>query len=430
MPPDIFQIFNNSVIQSVLSNIWQVFLLTWWIFLPIALALVFWNFWLFYIYVAYIKSQKWLLLEIKIPAGIEKTPKAMEQVFAAFYGIFSFGFRFIQKYWEGHLAEDFLSLEIAGNAGTVRFFIRTPANYRNLIESAIYAQYPTAEINLIPDAEDYQKSFPSVLPNDEFDIWGTDYQLIREGIYPIRTYEYFESPIDERRLDPVAAITEVMSRLKSDEAIWIQMIISPADSSWKKEADAFRDKLLARVKPAPGPGIGADVVKFGKDLLFAPFYPPVVEEKKKETKVPSSLMLLSEGERRALDGIEKKAEKLAFKTVIRFVYIDRKKSFSPLNVSAVMSTFHQFTDLNMNGFRPNTDTLTKARGFFKQQKLFYKKRILFQNILKRKGSSKACLLNTEELATIFHFPSIVVGAPALRRLENKKGSPPGNLPIE
>ena len=39
------------------------------------------------------------------------------------------------------------------------------------------------------------------------------------------------------------------------------------------------------------------------------------------------------------------------------------------------------------------------------------------------------IMNTEELATIFHFPLVSVGAPMLRRVETRKGEPPAHLPI-
>jgi hypothetical protein len=39
------------------------------------------------------------------------------------------------------------------------------------------------------------------------------------------------------------------------------------------------------------------------------------------------------------------------------------------------------------------------------------------------------VLNTEELATIYHFPGRVAETPTFGRIEAKKGEPPSNLPI-
>ena len=143
--------------------------------MPLALIFVAWEFWIYYVYINYLRGQKWVLLEAKIPQGIEKTPKAMEQVFAACYGIYSFGLRTMEKYWQGKIKEDFMSFELVGHSGGIHFYIRCVDNHRNLIESAIYAQYPDAEISLA--TSDYMDMMPTTLPNQTYDIWGTDYHL-------------------------------------------------------------------------------------------------------------------------------------------------------------------------------------------------------------------------------------------------------------
>jgi hypothetical protein len=38
------------------------------------------------------------------------------------------------------------------------------------------------------------------------------------------------------------------------------------------------------------------------------------------------------------------------------------------------------------------------------------------------------VLNTEELATLFHFPGQILKVPTLERIESKEASPPPNLP--
>ncbi len=400
--------------------------------MPIALAFLFWYFWLYYIYVSYLRSIKWVLLEIKIPAIIEKTPKAMEQIFAAAYGIYSFGFKFMQKYWEGHLREDWMSFELIGFAGGVHFYIRTPDSYRNMMESAVYSQYPGAEIN---EAPDYQDLFPRTLPNQVYDIWGTDYHLVRDNSYPIRTYEYFEEAQEEKRLDPIAAITEAMSKLKNDEAIWIQIFISPtgpdAGDDWKTDAEVLRDKLVGRKKPAKQ-GWPQKIGEFFKNLAIAVIeHPEWAEEPKKDET--NKMLMMTPGEKNIIEGIETKISKLGFRTNIRFLYIDKRDSFTRSNVAAVMGTFHQFTAQDMNGFRPNLDTITIIRGnikYFKGTRVWYKKRRLWESYRRMYWPRRTSILNTEELATIYHFPTIVVEAPLLRRLGAKKGEPPAGLPVE
>ena len=171
----------NGIFTNVGQSILAVFSLTWWVFLPLVLFSIFWEFWVYYVYVSYVRSQKWVLLHIRIPELVEKTPKAMEQVFASVYATYSFGLKFLEKYWEGKMVEDSTSFEILGINGGIYFQIRVLERYRNIIESAIYSQYPNAEITQGDDL--VQLSFPKVLPNKVYDLWGTDYHLSKEDPY-------------------------------------------------------------------------------------------------------------------------------------------------------------------------------------------------------------------------------------------------------
>jgi hypothetical protein len=418
----------SQILQGIINSIVSVIAVSWWVVLPLAMSFIAWKFWLYYIYIKYLRSQTWVLLEVKIPAIIEKTPKAMEQVFAAVYGIFSFGFTFRQKYIEGHLTEDWISFELIGFAGGVHFYVRTPDSYRNIVESAVYAQYPDAEVH---QASDYLDLFPKTLPNKVYDIFGTDYHLVKENAYPIRTYEEFEEAQEEKRLDPIAAITEAMSKLKNDEAIFIQIFVSPTGTEWKKEAEALRDKLIGRKKPAPPKGIIANIGEFLRNFTLAAAEPPVWEGPKEEKK-ENFMMLLTPGERDIIEAIENKISKLGFNTNIRFLYVDKRDSFTRSNIAAVMSTFHQFSTQNLNSLRPNLESLTVVRGNLKLNKtrrLWYKKRRIWDAYRKLIWPRKTSILNTEELATIFHFPLITVEAPLLGRIDTKRGEPPSNLPI-
>ncbi|TSC89253.1 MAG: Uncharacterized protein G01um10143_634 [Parcubacteria group bacterium Gr01-1014_3] len=416
-----------EVLQGILNSILIVLSATWWILLPLALIFVAWEFWIYYVYVNYLRSQKWVLLEAKIPQGIEKTPKAMEQVFAACYGMYSFGLRFTEKYWDGKIKEDFMSFELVGHSSGIHFYIRCIEGHRNLIESAIYAQYPDAEISLA--TSDYMDMMPATLPNKVYDIWGTDYHLIREDAYPIRTHEYFEESVPEKRLDPIATVAEAMSRLKSDEAVWIQILIRPTGPEWKKKGEVIRDKLIGRKAPPAPAGFVDGIITFAKNLFNAPVKPPEWPEAMKPEK-ETRMLALTPGEKDVVEAVETKLSKIAFESNVRFLYIDKRKSFTRGNIAAIMSTFHQFTGQHINGLRPNTNTITIGRGLFKKQVVFLKKRQLFEAYRRRYWPRKVGILNIEELATLYHFPSIVVEAPLLRRLGTKKGEPPAELPVE
>lgn len=425
-----------EIFNGILRSIGNVFSAVWWLVVPLALFFIFLEFWVSYLESRFLKNIKWVMLEIKVPREVLKTPKAMEQIFAACHATYSFGFRFMEKYWEGAV-EYWMSFEMVGYSGGVYFFIRLPSQYRNMIEAAIYAQYPDAEI---AEREDYTELFPSLLPNQVYDFWGADLILTKDDPYPIRTYPYFEAVEEEQRIDTVSGITETMSKLKEGEAIWLQILVRPTGNDWKEKGEELVAKLVGKKKPKET-GFVEWFGVFMRNLLIAWREPPDwtfggSAVKSDETK----MIFLTPGERDVVKAIEDKLSKIGFECNMRFIYIDRKDSFTRSNVAAVIGALRQFNTLNLNGFKINKQTYTKAYQPFKERKLLRRKRLLFElykarafpgqfGIL-RWQPGKSFILNTEELATIFHFPTITVEAPMLRHLESKKGGPPPTLPIE
>ena len=51
----------------------------WWLFTPLILFLFAWHLWIKYRRGEYIRNMDWVLLEVKPPRDIEKTPLSMEQ---------------------------------------------------------------------------------------------------------------------------------------------------------------------------------------------------------------------------------------------------------------------------------------------------------------------------------------------------------------
>ena len=410
---------------SWLGPIWSR---AWWFVLPFFLGPIFWNRWLFYINRLFMKNVSWTLLAVRVPQNVLKTPKAMEQVFAAAHGIYSFGFRLYDKYWNG-AAQLSASFEIMADAEGPHFYIRVPSDARQMVEAAIYAQYPDAEVE---EAQDYVERFPAVLPNDMYDIQGADYILAGDDAFPIRTYEYFDAVNEDEKMDTISTLMEALSHHAGDETTWIHVMVRPVaggTSDWVKKAQATRDKIIGRTgdaKPTAGEHIWAYFTNFipalmGKDLEWP--------EKKKGEKPALAPLTLSEKDK--IEAIDRKTAKLAFETVIRWVYIDRKDRLDGSRTKGMAAWAKQFVDENTNGLRPNIATLTVAnRQPFKKRKAYIKKRYIYEYARGRKFSGKTSILNTEELATLYHFPSATVKTPMLGRIEAKKGTPPASLPIE
>jgi len=355
----------------------------------------------------------WVILQAKINREILQTPKAMEQVFN--------GLNVIEK--------GYICLELVGMDRGLYFIIRAPKEYRNLVESQFYAQYPEIEIKEI---DDYFLRLPAHLPNKDFDLWGTEIVLEKENYYPIKIYSYFEELKEEKRIDPISSFAESIDKLQISEWFILEILIKPlSDKDEKKFIDEGKEKVNSMLGKKKEKKITWTdwVGAFFKNLLVGLVEPPVWPGK--EEKKDGASPVISSGEKEIIKSIENKISRLSFNTNIKLVYISPKKIFNESNVSSFMAFLKQFNSKDLNGFKINKDASTILKSkFFQNRRLFLKKMDFYQNCLKRTKTQDSIILNTEELATIYHFPALKVVTPTLVRVLNKKGEPPAGLPVE
>jgi len=424
--------------MAVFYTIISYFFKLWWLWLPPFLIVLSVELWVKYLKAKAAKKIIWLLLEVKIPRIIEKTPKAMEQVFAGLHGTLA-RVKFLDKYWKGKVQEWF-SLEIVGLGGETHFYIRTPEQFKNLVESQIHSQYPEAEIS---EALDYASSLAEKIPSESYEIGGVELILEKADFYPIRTYVPFEERQAERRIDPMASFLEIISNLKPDENIFIQYLVAPIsekEEKWKKckeDGVAIINKLTGKkveTKKSFFESIFEDLGEFINNLLVAIAIYPEWGEKKEEAK--SSAANLSPGGKLVVEAIENKISKLAFRVCIRFGYIAGKDVFNKANMAAVVGAFKQFNTVDLNAFKGNSKAGTTADQpriipFIKTRREYIRKIAFIDRFLNRKMSKnkKDFVLNIEELATIYHYPIIIVEAPAIQRVGTRKAEPPVGLPM-
>ena len=162
-----------------------------------------------------------------------------------------------------------------------------------------------------------------------------------------------------------------------------------------------------------------------KDNSFNKKWP---EEKKPEKP---ALNTMTENETTRIKAIDRKTAKLAFETVVRWVYVDRKETLNTAKTRGITAWARQFADENLNFLRPYLPTYTAvAYQPFKKAKIYFKKRRVYERYRGRRFGPKFSILNTEELATLYHFPTITVRAPMLGQIDAKKGAPPPTLPVQ
>ncbi len=431
-----------EVTAPYLQVIWEIVATWWWLPLPFILYPIFKFHWRFWRVVVWLSTENPMtLIEIRLPSENLKPMRAMETVLTGLWQVYVDP-NWFEKYWKGEDCLSF-SLEIAAIEGVPHFLMRIPEKQRDVFETHIYAQYPDAEIE---EVEDYTKKVPQDIPNKEWDVWGTDYTMVKDDCYPIKIYTDFESEREtkeEKRIDPISALMEGLSKLGPGEQIWIQIGVRPVtnlETGFFDKAKAECQKIAGRKAPSSPKSIlrevGQEIIK-----IFLP-EPKVGEEKAEEEAYPE--MKLTSGEKEILKGIEHKMSKHVFKTFIRYVYVTKRDSFQGGRPKIPMSYFNEFNTNNMNMMIPWGKTITKVKQnwydwfWFRERRLYTKKRSMFRNYINRdpafdplevKGATYH--LSTSELATIFHFPSRTVSPPsAISRVDAKKREAPYDLPVE
>lgn len=399
-----------------------------------------WLWWRQEIFDSGIKS---IMLEITIPKEVLKPIRAMETVLSNLWQVlFDAPGDFWEKYIDGKFILSY-SFEIAAINGEPRFFLRIPKSNQDAIEAAIYAQYPDAEITVI---EDYTKSVPQDIPNREWDLWGADYKLRKPNPYPIKTYTKFETEreaLEEKRIDPIASLLEAMAKTGPGEQIWVQIMAKPISNKevpWVDEGFKIRDEIARR--PPSKAASRRPLLLEAADILIAGNIPGATKEEERELIPPE--MKLTPGERDIVSAIEEKISKLAFETNVRFIYLGQKDKFFKPRLRLPLSYFGAFTTENLNAIVPHGQPLlTKIRkswflpiNLFYERRLYLRKRSIFRKYVNRQTpfhplDGGTFILNTEELATLYHFPGRrVAPAPFFERIEAKKGEAPPGLPTE
>lgn len=367
------------------------------------------HFWIEYIQAAYIqKTFDFVLLEIKLPRTITKTPLAMELVLQSLYQPDK---RTWYEYWWKGAVIPWFSLELVSIEGNVKFFIRTPSKYRKYIESHIYAQYPDIEVL---EAKDYVSLAPYIHEEDAWSLWGCHFKLTKPDPYPIKTYlDYgLESTMtdEENKSDPITSVIEVLGNIGRGQQIWIQIIVQVTGKRF-----ATHGTLFGR----------HDWEEEGKRLIQEMQEKYAGETGMKATKRQSEI----------IHSIERSLGKIGFDTGIRALYIAKKEHYDPMNISGLTGAFQQYSSRDLNGFKP-----TQTTGFdypwqdFHGIRLRQKKKKFFDAYVRRSWfhppyKKHPFILNAEELATIYHFPGGVAETPTFSRLESRKKEPPSNLPI-
>ncbi len=341
-----------------------------------------------------------VLLSISVPKQNEQGPLAAEMMFSALHGL-------ANEAEAGEAAH--LSFEIVAKTNGIRFYTFVPRKYRNFVESQIYAQYPAAEIREVADYATETDVQPENLACAEV-------IFEREYYYPIKTFPDFE-------VDPLSAITSSVEGLGEGEQVWTQILIRPILDIWQEPGYAYIDKIrsggkdvtpLLRVVTI---GIFEHALSFLGNLIGSMISGPSEPVRGAPVREAPPPRLPPEKEDE-LKSIQAKLALNGFETAIRIIGMGETPEVATANTNAFIAALKQFSTAQLNSF-------VRAPINVEPERILED----YQNRGLPTVRENLFILNTEELASVFHLPNITVETPNIAWVHAKKSEPPIDLPI-
>jgi len=300
------------------------------------------------------------LLQVSVPRGNEIKIDAMEQLFASLSSIKKGGWK--QKF----SFQPTVSFEIVAKSEDIKFYVWTPKKLQDLIEKQIHGAYPDAEI---VEVQEYN------IFSEEGKVAYKSLQLKKSNFYPIKNFKDLPT-------DPLASLTSALAKMGEKEAAAIQILISPADSSWQGEGSSF------------------------------------VSQTKKQESDPEKAKYATGA--KTLEAVEAKIAKPGFETSIRIVCVAPIVDTARAHLENISGAFEQLSgEFNGLGTRK-----IRSKGAFMED-FIYRYQPMFHLM-----GSRPSILNSEELATVFHFPNKSVTTPHIHWIYSKTAPAPSEIPSQ
>ncbi len=281
------------------------------------------------------------------------------------------------------------------------FYAAVPKKEIEFFQKTVRGFWPGAEIIFVK--EDYNVFNPTGVS------LGSVVKLKNHHYLPIKTYQQLALS----NVDPLDSFLSAFTKLsKEGEGLAYQLVLSSVSATENK-------KILNRVKKlregkkleeALEESLLKDIVKTLKEAFLT------TEKKKKEEEEekvkPKPL------EEIAIKNLEQKASKPLFKVNLRLIVSTNDEISADKILASLETPFHQFVNPGYNEF------------VIKRYKGKDLRRLFYEFSFRLFNQKESILLNTEEITSIFHFPTSYTKNPIIHWLKARSAPPPPNLPSE
>jgi hypothetical protein len=303
-----------------------------------------------------------------------------------------------QKGWKNKLyGQRHFAFEIVGTQGFVHFYAAVPLSLLEVVKQAVVSAYPTARLEEVAEPNIF-----SAVGKLSGTVGGE--LVLKEAFaYPIATYQ-------DLKRDAMQSLLNAMSTLGKEDGAGIQILLRPTDVAWRKQAQMEASKKRKGKKS--NDTTAGKVFGLLRQLLVAFVKPP----ESKDDKSQDAKSDLSSLDQAVLDAIDDKTRHPGFEVLIRVVASSNISQRSQAILGNIVAAFALFDAQGKNGFKyvPAKDTEQVVEDYILR---------LFRQ------HNNNNILNSVELATIFHFPDQrSIPTSQLERQDSKQVDGPRNVP--
>lgn len=270
-------------------------------------------------------------------------------------------------FWSFLKPQQHLSFEIVARQEDIRFYTAVPRKLMDLVEKQIHGAYPGADIK---EVEEYS------IFNEQGKVAFAALRLKNVSFMPIRVFRDLPT-------DPLSSLTSVLAKMREGEGAVIQVLIQPTDGKWRSLGRSYISKT------------------------------------KKDESNPEKASYKVDP--KSLEAIEQKTGKPGFNTVIRLVVSATTDEEAKMHLDNLLTSFGQFSS-DHNHF-------TKVKFPWFTKKLFMMDFIYrYFPIFNFMFIPQYSVLNSDELATVFHLPNKSVETAHIFWLNAKRAPAPSQIP--
>ena len=295
--------------------------------------------------------------------------------------------------------EDHFSFEIVASEKLISFYVISNPVQARYLQQQIQAHYPDASME---EVDDYNIFHPDA------SVLGGLMITKKHYIFPLKTYKSMDD-------DPLNSILNVMSKLEMNEGMSVQYVVRSGYGSWHRQAgEVVRKAYQTSSVSEAFSGLGRNKILAGFIELLKVSKP----KKPEDLNTPVEQKKLTSMEEEMLKEIETKNSKAGLDVNIRVVVSARDKGQAQVyldNIANVMSQYNHYDYGN------NFNSRFIKRG---------QKKIIHDYIYRRFDEKTSCLLNTEELASMYHFPLKGAETPNIVWLTARHSAVQSDIPDE